>query len=71
MKEEEGETENESENGQIKSKENLVSENDLIEINEGKRTVIFICLVIVATLSTNIIGLIFQIFRYISIKLIL
>ena len=52
MKEEEGETENESENGQIKSKESLVSGNDLIEINESKRTVIFICLVIVATLSS-------------------
>jgi len=52
MKEEEGETENENENGQIKSEENLVSNNDLIEINESKRTVIFICLVIVATLSS-------------------
>jgi hypothetical protein len=52
MKEEEGETENENENQQIKSQENLVSDNDLIEINEYKRTVIFICLVIVATLSS-------------------
>ena len=52
MKEEEGETENENENGQIKSEENLVSNNELIEINESKRTVIFICLVIVATLSS-------------------
>ena len=50
MKEEEGE--NENENQQIKSQENLVSSNDLIEINESIRTVIFICLVIVATLSS-------------------